>query len=76
MVDIPETKFSQFVRALNTEVMAMNAMGWYDYDGNFHESSYSNPMLNSGLKIYSSLQYNMMYDEKSKIKALYTIPKK
>jgi hypothetical protein len=76
MVDIPETKFNQFVKALNTEVMAINAMGWYDHDGNFHESSYSNPQLNGGLGIYSQLQYNMLYDAKDKLKALYTIPKK
>ncbi len=76
MVDIPETKFNKFVDALNTNVMAINAMGWYDHEGNFHESSYSNPELNSALEIYSQLQYNMLYDAKDKLKSLFTIPKK
>ncbi|MBE6588316.1 MAG: LTA synthase family protein [Ruminococcaceae bacterium] len=74
MVDIPETKFNQFVDALNTEVMAINAMGWFDYDGNFHESSYSSPELNGALDIYSHLQYNMLYDAKHKLEPLFTLP--
>lgn len=76
MVDIPETDFNKFVDEMNREVMAINSMGWYDHDGNFHESSYSKPELNDSLKLYSFLQYNMLYDESKKLDKLYTVPGK
>ena len=73
LVDIPETPFNQFVDALNDEVMAMNAMGWYDHDFTFHESAYATPDLNEALRTYSHLQYNMLYDEKAKLTELFSI---
>ncbi|MBR6676682.1 MAG: LTA synthase family protein [Clostridia bacterium] len=74
MVDIPETRFNQFVDALNTNVMAMNAMGWFDHSGNFHESGYSTPNLNDPLKLYSYLQYNMLFDNGNRLSHLYALP--
>ncbi len=74
MVDIPETDFNVFVDELNSEVMAINSMGWFDHDGNFHESSYSIPELNDSLRMYNYLQYNMLYDEDNKLTELFTFP--
>lgn len=76
LVDIPETQFNQFVDELNGEVMAINAMGWFDHDGNFHESSYSKPELNEALRLYAHLQYNMLYDEEDKLTEIFSIPQK
>ena len=74
LVDIPETDFQRFVDKMNTEVMAINAMGWFDYDYNFHESSYSIPELNETLKLYSFLQYNMLYEENGKVRSIFEVP--
>jgi phosphoglycerol transferase MdoB-like AlkP superfamily enzyme len=74
IVDIPETKLSRFVEEMNSEVMAINAMGWFDYDYNFHESSYSKPDLNEALKLYSFLQYNMLFEEDNKILNIFEVP--
>lgn len=73
LVDVPETEFQRFVDRLNEDVMAINAMGWYDHDGVFHESAYSTPDLNESLKLYSFLQYNMLYDEKNKLPELFSV---
>ena len=79
MVDVPETKFMQYVDAMNNEVMAINAMGWFGYDGKFHESAYAkqnldDPSLDNPLWIYSYLQYNMLYDDDKKLTELYSLP--
>jgi len=74
MVDIPETPFNKFVDSLNREVMAINAMGWFDHSGNFHESDYSKPNLSESLKLYNWLQYNMIFDEKNRKTEIYTVP--
>ncbi|MBQ4066960.1 MAG: LTA synthase family protein [Clostridia bacterium] len=76
LVDIPETEFNVFVDKLNSKVMAMNAMGWFDWDYNFHESAYSTPDLSDGLKLYNYLQYNMMFDSTNKMEELYSVVKK
>lgn len=74
LVDIPETKFNQFVDALNTRVMAISAMGWFDHQGNFYESGYSAPQLNDPLKLYSYLQYNMLFDSVKRLTDIYALP--
>ncbi len=75
LVDIPETELNHFVDKLNEEVMAINAMGWFDHEGNFHESSYSIPDLSPSLELYSYLQYNMLYDEINKKAEIFALPK-
>ncbi len=75
MVDLPETPFNKFVDCVNRDVMAINAMGWFDHDFNFHESDYSNPNLSDPLKLYSHLQYNMLFDKEEKITELFSLPK-
>ncbi len=74
LVDIPETKFNQFVDALNTRVMAISAMGWFDHQGNFYESGYSAPQLNDPLRLYSYLQYNMLFDSAKRLTEIYALP--
>lgn len=76
MVDIPETELNRFVDEINTEVMAINSMGWFDHDYNFHESSYSAPELNDSLRLFSYLQYNMLFDEENRKTELFALPKK
>lgn len=76
MVDIPETSFNKFVDGLNEEVMAINAMGWFDHDYIFYESDYSNPNLSESLELYNWLQYNMLFDDKDKKTEIYTVPEK
>ncbi|MBQ4066700.1 MAG: sulfatase-like hydrolase/transferase [Clostridia bacterium] len=75
LVEVPETDLNRFVDKLNEEVMAMNAMGWFDHEGNFHESSYSAPSLSPSLELYSYLQYNMLYDDINKKTELFALPK-
>ena len=66
--------FLQYVDRLNEEVMAMSAMGWYDFNRMFHETSYSAPDLTESLKLYSFLQYNALYDNKNRIKDIFEMP--
>ncbi len=65
------SKFMQFVNTVNKEVKAINAMGWYDYAGVFHETSYNVPSLTDPLKLYSYLQYNVLYDNKHRIPGIF-----
>lgn len=67
------SKFMQFVNTVNKEVKAINAMGWYDYAGVFHETSYNVPALTDPLKLYSHLQYNVLYDNKHRIAGIFNM---
>ncbi len=70
-MDQEPSKFLQFVDTINDEVKAINAMGWYDYEGVFHETSYNMPVLTDSLKLYSHLQYNVLYDNKNRAVELF-----
>ena len=68
--------FLQFVDTLNEEVMAISAVGWYDYDRVFHETSYNQPNLTDPLKLYSYLQYNVLYDNTHRLTELFDMSQK
>ena len=68
-----ESRFLQYVDTVHGEVMAMNAMGWYDYDRVFHPSTYNAPELSGALRLYSALQYNALYDDGNRIRAIFTM---
>ena len=68
--------FLQFVDTLNEEVMAISAVGWYDYDRVFHETSYNLPNLTDSLKLYSYLQYNVLYDNAHRLTELFDMGRK
>ncbi len=65
------SRFLQFVDTINKEVKAINAMGWYDYKGVFHETSYNMPELTDSLRLYSYLQYNVLYDNAHRISGIF-----
>ena len=73
IIGADKTEFQQFIAKLNTEVPVINAMGWYDKDGVFHESTYSAPDLSDPLNLYAKLQYNAMYDTQGRIPSLFGI---
>ena len=73
IIGADKTEFQQFIAKLNTEVPVINAMGWYDNDGVFHESTYSAPDLSDPLNLYAKLQYNAMYDTQGRIPSLFGI---
>ena len=68
--------FLQFVDTLNEEVMAISAVGWYDYDRVFHETSYNLPNLTDPLKLYSYLQFNVLYDNAHRLTELFDMGRK
>lgn len=76
IVGIDGTQFNGFVTDVNSEVMAMNAMGWYDRSGKFHESAYTTPELSESLKIFSYLQYNALFDIDDKLVDVFKLPDK
>ncbi len=62
MCGVEKTVFQEFVTTINSEVMAINALGWLDYDFNFTPLSYGGEIENAYLNWYSSLQYNALFD--------------
>ncbi|MDD6095556.1 MAG: LTA synthase family protein [Clostridia bacterium] len=67
MVDVGGTDFTEFVKKTNEEIMAVNAMGWFDYGYSFHETDYVNQNYSDTLTLYSHLQYNAMFDKERKL---------
>lgn len=73
IVDADLTDFNLFVKKANSEIMAVNSMGWYDRSGFFHETNYSKPVLSGTMELYSKLQYNVMYDNKDRLTSVFGI---
>ena len=73
IVDADMTDFDLFVKKANKEIMAITSMGWYDRSGVFHETNYSNPVLDGPLLLYSKLQYNVMFDNKDRLTSAFGI---
>ena len=73
MTGVGGTDFDRFVKKTNEEIMAINSMGWMDYDLKFHETDYVNQNYSDLLKLYSHLQYNAMYDKEHKLSSIFGI---
>ena len=73
MVDVGETDINRFVKKSNEEIMALNAMAWFDYSYSFHETDYVNPDYSNTLNLYANLQYNAMFDKSRKLPELFGI---
>ncbi len=73
MTGVGGTDFDRFVKKTNEEIMAVNAMGWFDYDYNFHETDYIHPDYSETLKLYGNLQYNAMFDKEQKLPEIFGI---
>ena len=73
MVDVGGTDFTEFVKKTNEEIMAVNAMGWFDYGYSFHETDYVNQNYSDTLTLYSHLQYNAMFDKERKLTDVFGI---
>lgn len=73
MTGVGGTQFDRFVKRSNEEIMAINSMGWMDYDLKFHETDYVNQNYSDLLKLYSHLQYNAMYDKEHKLTSIFGI---
>ena len=69
---VEKTVFQNFLTSINTDIIAINAMGWMDVEGNFTTISYGGELDNSYLDWYSSLQYNALFDE-NKLVDLFSI---
>ena len=69
---VEKTVFQNFLSSINTDIIAINAMGWMDVEGNFTTISYGGELDNSYLDWYSSLQYNALFDE-NKLVDLFSI---
>lgn len=61
-----------FLEDIQADVVAINSMGWFDQNLNFHETDYNEPDLNDILTRYSHVNYNMIFDEDNPITELYT----
>lgn len=73
MVDVGDTDFTRFVKKTNEQILAINSMGWFDYDYNFHETDYSNKNYDETLTLYGNLQYNAMFDKENKLRDVFGI---
>ncbi len=69
---IEKTVFQNFLTSINTDIVAINAMGWMDSEGTFTTLTYGGELDNSYLNWYSSLQYNALFD-KNKLVDLFSI---
>lgn len=69
---IEKTVFQNFLTSINTDIVAINAMGWMDIEGNFTTIPYGGELDNSYLNWYSSLQYNALFDQ-NKLVDLFSI---
>ena len=71
MAGVEKTDFLSFVNQLNDEIPALNAAGWLDNDMNFNPISYTSKDLPQNLQLYSSLQYNALFDTENRLTALF-----
>ena len=52
--------YQQFLKEARAQIPAMNGNGYLDREGNWHETSETNPLLQE----YWRLQYRNMFDKK------------
>ena len=72
IADVSKRPVDTFLEDVQDEVVAINSMGWFDKDLNFHESDYNESDLNDILTRYSHVNYNLIFDEDNPITELYT----
>ncbi len=72
MAGLEKTDFLEFVNQLNTEIPVLTAAGWLDNDMQFTELSYTSKGLPQHLQLYSSLQYNALFDTENKLTGLFS----
>ena len=73
MAGVKGTSFLSYVNQLSKEITAITAKGWIDNDMVFYPLSYTTTELPPNLQLYSSLQYNGLFDEENRIKALFEV---
>ena len=73
MAGVKGTDFLSYVNKLSHEITAINAAGWIDNDMVFHPLSYKSKDLPDNLQLYSSLQYNGLFDEENRLTPLFEV---
>ena len=72
IADVSKRPVDLFLEDIQDEIVAINSMGWFDKDLNFHETDYNEPDLNDILTQYSHVNYNILFDKNDPITELYT----
>ena len=72
MAGLEKTDFLEFVNQLNAEIPVLTAAGWLDTDMQFTELSYTSKGLPMHLQLYSSLQYNALFDTENKMTGIFS----
>ncbi len=72
LAGMEKTDFLEFVNQLNTEIPVLTASGWLDNDMQFTELSYTSKGLPQQLQLYSSLQYNALFDTENQLTGLFS----
>ncbi len=73
MAGVEKTDFLEFVNQLNEEVSVITAAGWLDTNLAFTPLSYTSTGLPPQLQLYSSLQYNALFDAENQLTPLFSI---
>lgn len=72
MCGVERTDFLDFVHQMTGEITALTAAGWIDNDMVFNPLSYGAKDLPYHLQLYSSLQYNALFDTENKLTGLFS----
>ncbi len=69
---LEKTDFMELINQLNKEIPVLTAAGWIDNSMKFTELSYTSKNLPHQLQLYSSLQYNALFDAENQLTSLFS----
>ncbi len=73
LAGIEKTDFLEFVNQINVDIPVLTAAGWLDNEFNFTPLSYTSKDLPQHLQLYSSLQYNVLFDAENQLTPLFSV---
>ena len=72
LAGLEKTDFLELINQINKEIPVLTAAGWIDNSMNFTELSYTSKGLPHQLQLYSSLQYNALFDAENQLTGLFS----
>ncbi|MBR6650086.1 MAG: sulfatase-like hydrolase/transferase [Clostridia bacterium] len=72
LAGLEKTDFLELINQINKEIPVLTAAGWIDNSMNFTELSYTSKGLPHQLQLYSSLQYNALFDADNQLTGLFS----
>lgn len=72
LAGLEKTDFMELIHQLNKEIPVLTAAGWIDNSMQFTELSYTSKNLPHQLQLYSSLQYNALFDAENQLTGLFS----